>query len=136
MPVQHPLAMLHQVLQRSDMFRELFVTTVQCSGYKIHVWMYSDEITPGNVLSANSLRKTQAIYWTIRELGFPALHCEECWFTICAVRSSIVQEVQAGMGQVYRELMKLFFGRPTKHDLRGPSPVLLYIFRERERELW
>ena len=74
------------------------------------VW-YSDEIGPGNQLKHSNKRKVQCIYWSMLPLGQHAMGCEFCWFTLCAIRSSVVAEI-GGMSVLFRQLATLFFERP------------------------
>ena len=45
---------------------------------------YSDEVVPGNVLSADVSRKVQCVYISFMEFGAVALSKEEAWFCIMA----------------------------------------------------
>jgi len=74
-----------------------------------HLVLYSDEVTPGNVLSTNNKRKFQAMYWSFLEFGTNALSREESWFTVLAEASSSVSEASAGLSQVFGSIVKLFF---------------------------
>ena len=77
--------------------------------------LYNDEvgISP---LSGHDARETQAVYWSIKELG-PATLCKENgWFTIAAFESDIAKDVPGGMSQVCSLLLNKFFGEDA--DLR------------------
>jgi hypothetical protein len=116
--VQHPLAMLAATVEKSTRFRELLRATLQQHNNRISICLYSDEITPGNVLATRNDRQIQAIYWTIIQLGAAALSDEANWFTISAIQSSTVKQLSGGMSQVFKVLLRLFFGKPDGHDLR------------------
>ena len=63
-PIAHPFAMLHASMLASPSLQKLFGTKLAerpCSPE--HPWnliIYSDEVTPGNVLSTSNKRKFQA----------------------------------------------------------------------------
>ena len=71
--------------------------------------LYSDEVTPGNVLAVLNLRKFQAIYWSFMELGVNALSHEEAWFVLLTEFSSCINKLSAGISQVFAECIKTFF---------------------------
>lgn len=73
--------------------------------------LYTDEVTPGNVLAPINSRKFHAIYWSFAELGSNALSREESWFVICIEFSITVNEVHAGISQVMKQCIKRFFQR-------------------------
>ncbi|CAE7505416.1 unnamed protein product, partial [Symbiodinium sp. CCMP2592] len=74
------------------------------------IW-YSDEIAPGNQLKHVNRRKAQVIYWSLQELGAHAMSCESCWFTLTAVRSTVVADM-GGMAVLFRQLARFFFEPP------------------------
>ena len=71
--------------------------------------MYTDEVTPGNVLSLLNTRRFHAIYWSFMELGATALSREDCWFTIMIEFSTWVNTMHAGLSQVFKQCIKQFF---------------------------
>ncbi|CAE7430530.1 unnamed protein product [Symbiodinium sp. CCMP2592] len=74
------------------------------------IW-YSDQIAPGNQLKHVNRRKAQVIYWSLQELGAHAMSCESCWFTLTAVRSTVVADM-GGMAVLFRQLARFFFETP------------------------
>jgi len=72
--------------------------------------IYADEVVPGNALSRANLRKVWVAYWSFLELGMAALSQEDAWMCILVLRSDVVQNVAAGMSQIYSALVKMFFG--------------------------
>ena len=71
--------------------------------------MYSDEVTPGNVLAVMNNRKFHAIYWSFMELGSAALAREDAWFTILLEFSTWVNLLHASLSQVFAQCIKQFF---------------------------
>eukprot|EP00959_Pyramimonas_sp_CCMP1952_P234973 4909747-Pyramimonas_sp.AAC.1 len=115
---QHPFAWLEAACRTSPSYQEMFLELAAKHHGTMNVYIYSDEIVPGNVLDGKNRRKTQAFYWSFAELGFPALSNELCWNTIAAMRSSILDDVVGGVSTVMKECLKLFFGLPAGPDLR------------------
>jgi len=74
-----------------------------------NIIMYSDEVTPGNVIAPVNNRKFQAIYWSFMELGCNALSREDAWFTVCIEFSAWVNGMHAGISQVFAKIIKRFF---------------------------
>jgi hypothetical protein len=70
--------------------------------------LYSDEVTPGNVISHDNLRKAWAIYWGIIDISRRALHSEDAWLLLCLKRSSEVKEIPAGISAVMAACVEQF----------------------------
>ena len=73
---------------------------------------YSDEVVPGNVLSADVSRKVQCVYVSIMQFGPIALSKEEAWLCILAKRSSHVAQVESGMSQVTAKVLQHLLHHP------------------------
>ena len=71
--------------------------------------MYSDEVTPGNVLAPLPSRKCWAIYCSCKEFGPALLSKENAWFCMCVQRTSSVKTLVAGIVQVFGLLLKMMF---------------------------
>ena len=72
--------------------------------------LYSDEITPGNVLKLQNRRKAACWYLGVVEMmGF--LRREEGWLTIGVIRASVVHKLHGGYSSMARALRpSLFLG--------------------------
>eukprot|EP00959_Pyramimonas_sp_CCMP1952_P136854 2863647-Pyramimonas_sp.AAC.1 len=70
----------------------------------------------------------EAIYWSILDFQFPILSNEQAWMTVCVCRSDFVLRLKGGMSQLFRIVLKVFFGAPLQPDLR--TGVELNIFGE------
>ena len=75
----------------------------------MNIVLYSDEVTPGNVMAINHRRKFHAIYWSFLELGPNALSREESWFTIATEYSHFMNDISAGLSQAFAKVIRLFF---------------------------
>jgi hypothetical protein len=111
-----------------NLFALLFVAFNSCGGFHTYMaerlqahpssvdnpWslvLYTDEITPGNVLAPDNKRKIQAIYVSFMELEPHMLSREEAWFTIGTIRSKTVKSLHGGMSQLIGAILKhLFIG--------------------------
>ena len=131
LPVQHPLAMIEVICREIAWFATWFLAILRNNGNKLKLMLYSDEVTPGNAVQHNNLRKTQCVYWNFEESG-AAMVCEHCWFILMAVRSTVEKRISGGMSQITKVLLRLFFA-PNGHDLRhgvfmdiGGTTVLVF----------
>ena len=118
LPVQHPLAMLVVAANESEAFAVLIHATLDACDDRISIIVYSDEVTPGQVLQGLHDRKVQAMYWSLLNFGFPTLTNEAAWFTLLSWRSSQVEQLEGSMSHVYKVGLRFFFGTPSGHDLR------------------
>jgi hypothetical protein len=117
-----PMAMLSHASTTSQPFNE-FLTNIMAANPSSHThpWsiiIYSDEITPGNVIAHENLRKTQTIYWTFKQFGIACLSCEELWFTLTLIRSALVKCIPGGMSRVMADVTSYFFGAIAGNDMR------------------
>ena len=70
--------------------------------------LYSDEITPGNVLKLNNRRKAACWYLGIVEM-MDFLRREEGWLTIGVIRAKMVKTLRGGYSSVARALLRSLF---------------------------
>lgn len=90
-PVVNPVVLLCHCLSAFNSFAEHILDVYSknpCTRDKPwRIALYSDEITPGNPKLSVNLRKAQAVYWSILELGEEAMTSEaQCLDVISAVR--------------------------------------------------
>ena len=78
---------------------------------QLSLCLYSDELCPGNPLSASTGRKCWVIYAGLKEMG-PLLQTENAWITLCILRSNVVATVEASMSQIMKRLLHLIFLNP------------------------
>ena len=114
-PMLSPAAMLTWATQHCQAFGEFLEKRLDLNPPSIDkswslVW-YSDEVAPGNQLKHVNKRKVQVIYWSLQQLGNHARGCETCWFTLTAVRSSVVADM-GGMAVLLRQIARFFFEVP------------------------
>jgi hypothetical protein len=75
----------------------------------MRICIYSDEVAPGNVMKHDNKRRVQCIYWALIDTGPLALMDEDNWFLLAAVRSSVVNRLPGGMGQLMEDMINCFF---------------------------
>ena len=121
LPFAFPAALLYVALMSSVALNALFATRMDdIPPSPEHPWnliLYSDEVTPGSVLSPNNARKFQALYFSFLELGPYALSREESWFPLMTEYSKVVNEVEASLSQVFGAIIKSIFN-PEYFDLQ------------------
>ena len=72
---------------------------------KEHPWSIAlgfDEYVPGSKFRLNNRRKVMAASFNMLELGTTALRKDSTWLTPIAVRSSHMQRVKGGWGNMFR----------------------------------
>jgi hypothetical protein len=109
-----PFAMLALAVATCGPFAELFSRTAVAHPPSLlapwGVVLYADEVTPGNPLKGNNLRKQYAIYWSFAQFGLAVLSHESAWFCLAVMRTSEIAEFDGGLSYVIRALLMLFFG--------------------------
>ena len=69
--------------------------------------LYTDEVTPGNVLGVQPRRKSQCVYISFFEFGASVLANEDAWLTIAICRSSIIRSADGGVAQLVGQILAL-----------------------------
>eukprot|EP00973_Karenia_brevis_P058284 8114341-Karenia_brevis.AAC.1 len=110
----HPLAFQCYCFQACDAWYALLLKRLQLKppteNEPWNLILYTDEVTPGNALAVQTSRKVYAIYYSFKELGAAALACEDAWFCLTVVRSSLVHKLQSGgLPQIIAQLLLWFF---------------------------
>ena len=125
--IAHPFALLHVALESCAAFRVVFEARLRAKPPSHdEPWslvIYSDEVTPGNVISPNNMRKFQALYWTLLEFGTNAWARESSWFPIVSEYSRHVNKFNAGLSQAMSAVLKVFFPPSGFNIADGGIPV-------------
>ena len=112
-PMASPFATLWTALSSCEKFAAFFMSKLIAKPPSPDdpwgVIIYSDEVTPGNPLSAANKRNVHAVYWSFVEFGANALSREESWFCVLAEYSSVVNNVHAKLSQVIAKVLKQFW---------------------------
>ena len=93
--------------------------------------LYADEIHPGNQLAGSS-RKSWALYLSFAEFGSMLSH-SEVWFTIFVMRSDLMGNLAANIGQIYRLVLEHMFNNQQAHPHAG---VLFHRGAARLKLFW
>ena len=117
--ILNPVAWLYHIATM-DGFGEFFekevTTAVPTASAPWELCVYSDEVTPGNQLKSENRRRFHAFYFSFKNLKQRGLTDERTWFTLCCIRSHLVEKVQDGLSGVTASLLQAFYTQP--HDLR------------------
>ena len=124
-----PIALLTYLAREVPCVEELLKKAVQgrpCTpNNKLSLIIYSDAVSPGNQLKHDNKRKTQAVYWSIKEFGPEALGNEDCWFLLTVMRSNIVNRLSDGMSEFMTKTLNLFFEEPHSLHSNGLNLQLM-----------
>ena len=111
--VAHPLASLWQACNECVPFARFMSECLRRHPCSIdNPWsivLYSDEVTPGNVVAVINNRKFHAIYWSFLDFGHNALSYEETWFCVATELSNDMNTYSAGLSQAFAAIILLFF---------------------------
>ena len=126
MRIAHPIALLWAAFTLCPSFTTLMEERLAATPSTFeNPWdlvLYSDEICPGDPLSADNRRKVQVIYFSFLQFGQNILCREDAWFCIFVSRSRDVNAVSGGMSHVFGELIKTFLN-PASTDLSSGGMV-------------
>ena len=113
----NPLALLQAAYQQGGSYYELVQSTLQRKISNLDTcWnaiFYMDEVQPGNQLGIHQGRKCWALYFSMEEFGPVQLQKESAWLTLLVERTAKVQELHAGVSQIFAAVMKYFFANKT-----------------------
>ena len=113
LPVANPFAMLWTAVSECGPFSAFLKKRLLQSPPSVEqpwrIVLYSDEVTPGNPLSTANRRKFHAVYWSFLELGPNALSHEQAWFCVMTEYSHVINQLHAGLSQVFSAILKAFF---------------------------
>ena len=115
---------LQQAFTESDAFREFIAlrhgSRPSSPDRPWRLIYYADEYNPGLELIARHARKQWMTYTTFAEFGAAAIEREECWITISAALTSIVDDkIQSGYSQLAGRLLRHIFCGNTDPQTAG-----------------
>ena len=84
--------------------------------------LYADEITPGNPLKANNMRKLWGVYFSVVEFGSSCLSSEYGWHTLLCLRSHSVKEMS--LTTIVHYLLQVFSRFEMGITLPGVSDLV------------
>ena len=124
MEMCNPAAMLYTAVREngsySSMLQEALRVRPSTPDEPWRFAVYSDEVTPGNVMAPDNLRRVWIFYWALLALSMQSLYTEDAWYLLCAKRSSEVSKVPGGVSAIMAACLEAFFyeRRPRRFDRR------------------
>eukprot|EP00971_Amphidinium_carterae_P325170 6455300-Amphidinium_carterae.2 len=119
--VQSPFAMFYYLCLHSktygDLVKRAHAKSPSSVGRPWTFILYSDEVSPGNQLAPDNVRKMQALYWSILEFGMDILSEEEAWLEVSICRSKVVQDLVGGQSSLVAAILGLCWGG-VGHDMQ------------------
>ena len=110
--VCNPLAMLHEACLCEGfavVFRAAHSARPSSYDDPWNILVYNDEIAHNPFQSGEDTRKCHAVYWTLVELGDEAMCSEDGWFTVAAVRSTLIKHLDGNTSHMHKLLLKHLF---------------------------
>ena len=121
LPIAHPFAMLWMAVTLSGAFAMFLQSRLDVHpSSPDEPWrlvLYSDEVTPGNPLSINT-RRFQKLYYPFLEFAPAALSKEESWFCLITEFSTFINDLAAGMSQVFAKAVHEFFSQAGDFNIQ------------------
>ena len=111
--IQSPQAMLTRAMSDCGPFATFVRSRLEvqpCSQQlPWNLVLYCDEI--GHNPLGDDRRKCEALYWSFAQFGAQALATEACWFKVMVVRSMLIAQLDGGMSNLWKIVLKdAFFG--------------------------
>ena len=108
-PIEFPRRVCRDWGAYADMVQECLRARPPYADRPWRFALYSDEVTPGNVLSPDNLRKAWVIYWVLLGRSMQSLADQEAWFLLTLKDSSEVVKTNGGISAVFANCLQLFF---------------------------
>lgn len=102
--IADPARLLKRYVQQGSSLQRALGRTDSRLGAPLHLVIYADEVTPGNIIAPDNRRKIMMFYWTIKELGVLTTS-SACWFVLGGLRSEIIKRIAGKMSCVFRRVM-------------------------------
>ena len=107
---------------------EMYVTECRDFGFALEsvaqemlrLILYTDEITPGNILAPCNRRRNYCIYVSARNLR-AYLSSELCWWIAALVRSADLKKIVGGLAAATTAVLKHFHNLAFGYSFQGPS---------------
>ena len=121
-----PRALLYLACLFAPAFAQMFGQTV---GLQVHgeawpsrdafanaavgrVVLYADEVRPGNALRPDEGRLYLGVYWGVMEFPEWFRNSPNGWLPLCYVRSTALEQLEAGLSELMVSLLGVFFPPP------------------------
>ena len=91
-------------------------------GHQLHVILYQDGATTGNLLSHDPAKAMELYYITFEELGNNRICMNDFWITFCLVRTRVVKTIRGGISAVTAALTLKLQEMADGIVVQGPRP--------------
>ena len=124
----HPFALLYRTIQECKPFRSLLREKLQQHPCTVtrpwRIIIYFDEVTPTDPCSTKADgHKIYGFYWTFCEFA-DVIFDNDIWFIVSCAPSIEVSELQTGMSQVVKHVMRNCFFNPKSHNFETSGLLL------------
>ena len=127
-------ALLVELCSRSSVYSRLLEDALASvpPGRPLHLLLYLDEVSPGNILKPANNRKFWAFYVGFKEFSAAALTHALAWLPVAVLRTSIAKKVQGGLSACVLCLLRAFFAGTASLSAVGvllpwQEPRLLHV---------
>ena len=93
-------SLLQALVGQGGSFEELLQAAIQQHPASFHLFVYADEVNPGNPLAPDPTRKLWLIYLSFQEFGPTSLSQEEAWLPVACQRTEAVNSLAGGISQL------------------------------------
>ena len=124
-----PLQLLQLLADQVPAQRELLKSMLPPEGGELPVFMYVDEVTPGDVLQPNPSRKVYAFHFSIHSVSHHNRH-PLAWYVTATLRNAKVQDTPDGLSACMRYLLEAWQSTSAQGVLKlGEADCRLCILR-------
>ena len=106
-----PTKLLKLFMERCSVFRSMFLATAAAAVARhepLTIYLYHDELTPGQVLKPDNKRKTTCFYFTFGQFG-EFIRSEFAWLPVAVIRHCVTAEIEGGLGCATKLVLRSFF---------------------------
>ena len=105
----NPFALLHYMTEKSTAFASM-MQSIHTEGVPMRIVIYADSLVPGNPFRPDMGRKLMCIYWAIVDWPQHVLQRSFAWPVFSIIRTSILDDIEGGLGRLMRMMLRVFFG--------------------------
>ena len=126
-PYLDPAGSLSFLSSRVPWFYQVLKDTCGKFENALHVIIYEDGATTGNLLAHDPAKSMELWYFTFEEFGETRTSMCDFWVTLCVIRTRIVRQVRGGLSAVAKALL-LRFREMSNGIVVQQGPERLHLF--------
>ena len=107
-PILSVKGILQKAIDISTLFRDALQALLAVQA-PLQIVLYTDELTPGNVLRPDNRRKCTVFYFSLLGLGH-LLRLEQMWFTAAVLQSNKLKQISGGLSVATSLLLEEMLG--------------------------